>query len=101
MVFCIVERLPEYEDQDRGDDAQALIEGLIRICRQIRGRKKGCLFKLLVTGNRECMLSAAHELEDEGRINVPEKVDSRGGVSALQWDVTVGQDIENISGRSI
>lgn len=100
VVFCIVERLCEYNDDDREEETEALMANLIELFRQMDDKKQGCTLKLLVTANRDLTLDAIESLEDYEQLRVPENVGSRGGFSALQWDSTIGQDIEEMSSKS-
>jgi hypothetical protein len=97
VVFCILERLSEYDDAERRDDADRLLEGLIKLTEKRGSRGKQCIFKLLVTSPIELRLDATRMLHDDEKLYLPETLDKQGGFTALQWDVSAGQEIEGLS----
>jgi hypothetical protein len=100
MVFCIIDGLSFYDDDDMVEDLEKLAKKLINLTR--RGSDENCMFKLLLTVPTRLRLDAVAGLDEEGEIlNVPEIIDRGGGFNDMQWNLGAGQDVAELAGLSI
>jgi hypothetical protein len=99
MVFCIIDGLSYYDDDDMAEDLEKLVKKLISLTR--RGSDKNCIFKLLLTVPTRLRLDAVYSLDEEGEVlDVPEVVDRGGGFTDMHWDLGAGQDVSELAGLS-
>jgi hypothetical protein len=100
MVFCIIDGLSFYDDDDMVEDLEKLVKKLISLTR--RGSDENCIFKLLLTVPTRLRLNAVDGLDEEGKVlNLPEIIDRGGGFTDMQWDMGAGQDVAELAGLSI
>jgi hypothetical protein len=101
MVFCIIDGLSFYDDEDRKEDAEKMSSKLISLTRQ-SGLNRGCIFKLLLTAPTELRLSAVENLDEEEEVlRIPEGLEKGGGFTDMKWDIGAGQDIVELSELSL
>jgi hypothetical protein len=97
LVFCVIDGLAFYDDNDRREDAEKLAKILIKLSRP-RKAKGVYIFKLLLTAITELHLSAVEELDEEKKVlRIPEGLEKRGGFTDMKWDLGAGQDIAELS----
>lgn len=93
VVFCIIDALSYYlDDDDRDDDANLLVAWLLKFSRNRKRRAaSGCMFKLLLTAPNRLHLPDIEDLEKRGVINVldvPSNLPQGGGFTSMQWDLS-------------
>jgi hypothetical protein len=96
MVFCVLDELAEYDDEKGGGELEELVQALVGLVRRRERKGSGCMSKLLLTTGVELRLAAVGDLDDDEVVNVPEGLESQGGFTALQWDLSIGQDVEDL-----
>lgn len=93
MVFCTIDGLSFYTDEERSEDCERLLGKLIRLTRRLE-TKGGCVFKLLLTVPSELRLSAIDDLDQEDEVlRIPEGLEKMGGFTEMKWDISAGQAI--------
>ena len=94
VMFCIIDGISYYENAERQAECLEVISILADFTSQRHDATDGALIKLLVTAPLRSHL--VHQLFDsEEVLNMDEHYPSRGGFSALQWDIGIGRVINN------
>jgi hypothetical protein len=100
MVFCIIDGLSFYEDEERMEDCEQLLRRLISLTRRLES-DGSCIFKLLLTAPTELRLNAVDKLDEEEILRIPEGLEKGGGFTDMKWEMGAGQDIVDLSELSI
>ncbi|KAF2855695.1 hypothetical protein T440DRAFT_161170 [Plenodomus tracheiphilus IPT5] len=95
MVFCIVDSVSLYDDEERGDDTELLVKKLVALTRK-SAAADGCVFKLMLTSHTQLRLEAVESLRNKEILQVPEILESGDGFSDLKWDRFVGKRIDSL-----
>jgi hypothetical protein len=96
MVFCVVDALSFYvDDEETSSDAEALIKRLIKLAR--KKSRKHCVFKLLLTAPKRLVAPEVDSLRESEIVNVPSALPNTGGFTAIKWDLSVGQRLEELA----
>ena len=97
IVFCIIDGLSCYDDEERSEECQQLSRKLIAFSRQ-HERKGSCVFKLLVAAPLGLRVAAVDELDElEEVLRIPEGLGKGGGFTDMKWNISAGQDIADLS----
>ncbi|KAH9882004.1 hypothetical protein J1614_001175 [Plenodomus biglobosus] len=95
VVFCIVDSVSLYDDEERGDDAELLVKKLVTLARKSAPEER-CIFKLLLSSHTELQLESVRSLRHKEILQVPEILESGDGFSDLKWERGVGRKIDNL-----
>ncbi|CBX93863.1 hypothetical protein LEMA_P035370.1 [Plenodomus lingam JN3] len=95
VVFCIVDSVSLYDDEERGDDAELLVKKLVHLARR-SAQEDRCIFKLLLTSHTQLRLDAVSCLRSKEVLQVPEILESGDGFSDLQWERGIGRRIDSL-----
>jgi hypothetical protein len=95
IVFCIIDGLSFYDDDERTDDCEELAKRLIRLTR-LKGEGQ-CIFKLLLTVPVALQLSAVDALDEELEVlRIPERLAKGGGFTEMKWRFGAGREVANL-----
>lgn len=98
MVFCIIDGLSLYDDEERKEDAEKMLSKLISLTR----RTGGCIFKLLLTAATELRLPTVEKLDEEEEVlRIPEVLEKGDGFTDMKWDMGAGRDIADLAEISL
>ena len=93
ILFCVIDGISYYEDEERQAECIEVLSMLTTLTRRSQGAADGPLIKLLITAPLRAHYE--HELlEEEEVLNMDEHYPSKGGFSALQWNVGIGDVIK-------
>ena len=86
IVFCIVDGISYYEDEERSDELRTILQPIRELIQEA-----DCLIKLLMTAPiKSYIASTIFEAET---LDLPEFVSNEGGFAALEWDTLIGSAI--------
>lgn len=95
IVFCIVDGVTEFEDRmalkETGEEVVRALVLAVEMCIQRRGSGGGCIFKLLLTSQRNSRRFWRLVTSEVGEVVwVPERVPSLGGFTVGKWKESIG-----------
>jgi hypothetical protein len=96
IVFCIIDGVSFYDDEERSEECQILLKKLVSFSRR-RERKGAGVFKLLLTAPLGLRVAVVDELDEEEILRIPEGLWKGGGFTDMNWDVGAGKDITDLS----
>ena len=96
IVFCIIDGVSFYDDEERSEVCQILLKKLVSFSRR-RERKGAGVFKLLLTAPLGLRVAVVDELDEEEILRIPEGLGKGGGFTDMNWDIGAGKDIADLS----
>lgn len=95
IVFCIVDGVTEFEDRmalkETGEEVVRALVLAVEMCIQRRGSGGGCIFKLLLTSQRNSRRFWRLVTSEVGEVVwIPERVPSLGGFTVGKWKESIG-----------
>lgn len=98
VVFCIVDAMSFYTNNDEvSKPARHLLKYLLKLARTSKKDSKNrAVFKLLLTAPSRLRTEEIDALDDQWVLNVPKTLPSTGGFTAMKWDTSMGQQLEEV-----
>ncbi|KAL1878293.1 hypothetical protein Daus18300_002211 [Diaporthe australafricana] len=98
IVYCIVDAMSFYTNNDQvSKPAWRLLKGLLKLTRTSKNESKSrAVFKLLLTAPSRLRTEELDALDDEQVLNVPKTLPNTGGFTAMKWDTSMGQQLEEV-----
>lgn len=90
VLFCILDSISNYEDEDRVEELCEVISTLTDLATQIEGDR---IFKLLTTSPVRIHEVSALFYEDE-TYDMQARLPPNGGFTAMKWENTLGQRVK-------
>lgn len=95
LVFCVIDGLSHYDDEERRGDREELLDRLTALTRRNK-QGGGCKFKLLLTARNRLYSDC---LETKEVFTLPSVVERGDGFTAMKWNVKAGRSIRDLSSR--